>query len=283
VISVLILTLDEEVNIRDCIASLPWRGDVHVLDSGSRDRTREMAQELGAQVTERGFTNYAAQRNFGLALPFAYEWIVMLDADERMTPELAREIEERVATAGAQLAMMRVRRKDMFMGRWLRRSSGYPSWFPRVMRRGRLRVEREINEVYVCEGETSELTQHLIHYPLNKGMEWWFERHNRYSSAEAGLLVSQQVQRSSGWRQLFDRDPLRRRAAAKRFAYSLPLRPFLTFFYLYIARLGFLDGRAGYHFACMRMTYEVMIDAKAAAMSAGSPGPTTGYCRGRVN
>ena len=96
-ISALILTFDEEVNIADCIASLPWRSDVHVLDSGSRDRTQEIARALGAKVTERLFTNYADQRNFGLALPFAHEWIVMIDADERVTPELAREIEQHVA------------------------------------------------------------------------------------------------------------------------------------------------------------------------------------------
>src|SRR5258707_917139 len=183
-ISALILTFDEEVNIADCIASLPWRSDVHVLDSGSRDRTQEVARALGAKVTERSFTNYADQRNFGLALPFAHEWIVMIDADERVTPELWREIEQRIAGADYDTGMFRVRRKDMFMGRWLRRSSGYPSWFPRVIRRGRVRVEREINELFACDGRAGELTEHLIHYPFNKGIDWWFERHGRYSRSE---------------------------------------------------------------------------------------------------
>lgn len=263
-ISVLILTLDEEVNVGDCITSLPWRDDIHVLDSGSRDRTQQIALSHGAIVTERNFTNYAEQRNFGLALPFVNAWIVMMDADERMTPELAREIEQQIAAADDHTAMLRVRRKDMFMGRWLRRSSGYPSWFPRVMRRGRVRVEREINEVYTCNGSTRELTEHLIHHPFNKGMDWWFERHARYSTAEARLLLHGEEATSVTWIHLLAREPLKRRAVMKRLAYILPGRPFLTFLYLYFVRLGFLDGSAGYHFASMRMAYEVMIDAKAA-------------------
>jgi glycosyltransferase involved in cell wall biosynthesis len=282
-ISILILTLDEEINIADCIGSLPWRSDVHVLDSGSTDRTQEIARGLGAKITERRFTTYSGQRNFGLALPFANEWIVMIDADERITPELASEIETAIAAADPDTAMFSVRRKDMFMGRWLRRSSGYPSWFPRVMRRGRVRVEREVNELYVCEGVAQELHEHLIHYPFNKGIDWWFERHNRYSAAEAKLLLSGRKEGSSGWSPLFARDPLRRRAAMKRLAYSLPFRPILTFFYLYFARFGFLDGRAGYQFACMRMAYEVMIDAKATVMRAGKPPTTTGRRSGTAN
>ena len=263
-ISALILTFDEEVNIADCIASLPWRSDVHVLDSGSRDRTQEIARALGAKVTERPFTNYADQRNFGLALPFAHEWIVMIDADERVTPELAREIEQHVAGAYDDTAMFRVRRKDMFMGRWLRRSSGYPSWFPRVIRRGCVRVEREVNELYACDGRTRGLTEHLFHYPFNKGIDWWFERHGRYSSAEARLLTSREDVARTSWAHLLSYDPLTRRAALKHLAYSLPGRPFLSFLYFYVVRLGFLDGRAGYHYASMRMAYEVMIHTKAA-------------------
>lgn len=269
-ISVLILTLDEEVNIAACIEALPWREDVHVLDSGSTDRTREIARHLGAQVAERPFTNYADQRNFGLGLPFTHDWVVMIDADERVTPELAREIEQRVRTAEAAVAMFKVRRKDMFMGRWLRRSSGYPSWFPRVMRKGRVRVEREINETYVCDGVSTDLQEHLLHYPFNKGMDWWFERHGRYATAEARLLLARERLAPGRLRDLLSSDALKRRAALKAVAYRLPARPFCMFLYLYVVRLGFLDGAAGYQFATMRMAYEVMIDAKVAFARSGA-------------
>jgi glycosyltransferase involved in cell wall biosynthesis len=262
-ISVLILTLDEAINIGDCIASLPWRDNVLVLDSGSCDRTQEIARGLGATVVERPFTNYADQRNFGLALPFQYDWVVMIDADERVTPALANEIETRIRAASQNMDLFRVRRKDMFMGRWLRRSSGYPTWFPRVMRRGRVRVDREINETYVCDGAIGELSEHLIHFPFNKGVDWWFERHSRYASAEAELLLRGQKSINTSLEDIVG-DPSSRRAYFKRLAYSLPFRPFLVFIYLYFFRLGFLDGSPGYYFASMRMAYEIMIDSKTA-------------------
>lgn len=260
-ISVLILTFNEEANVAECIKSLPWRSDVRVLDSVSTDRTIELAESLGAQVTSCPFEGYASQRNSGLSLPFQNEWIVMLDADERMTPELAAEIEREIASAQSDVAMFRVRRRDMFMGRWLRRSSGYPTWFPRVLRRGRVRVEREINEVYVPDGMARQLQGHIDHYPFNKGMDWWFDRHNRYSTMEAQLLLGRRVQVSPG---TASKDPGARRAALKALAYRLPLRPFLVFSYLYFVRGGFLDGKPGWVYANMRLAYEIMIDAKAA-------------------
>lgn len=269
-ISALILTLDEEVNIADCIASLPWRDDVWVLDSGSGDRTRQIAETMGARVVTRPFTDYADQRNYGLALPTG-DWIMMLDADERMTPDLATEIERTIldAKTSTATAMLRVRRKDMLMGRWLRRSSGYPTWFPRVFRRGRVRVERKINETYVASGGVRSLDGHLLHFPFNKGVDWWFERHSRYATAEAELLVGGEASAPLSSRALFSSDPAARRGALKSLAYRVPGRPFLAFFYLYVARLGFLDGRAGYNYACLRLAYELMIDAKVATLAQG--------------
>jgi len=260
-ISTLILTYNEDANIADCIASLPWRGDVHVLDSQSTDSTADIAVSSGAIVTTRTFDGYASQRNAGLSLPFQNEWIVMLDADERMTPELAADIEREISAAGSDVAMYRVRRRDIFMGRWLKRSSGYPTWFPRVFRRGHVTVEREINETYTSSGKALQLEGHLDHYPFNKGIDWWFERHNRYSAMEAKLLLAKDGASAVPSRK---GDPAARRAAAKAFAYSLPLRPYLIFVYLYLLRGGFLDGRPGWVFANMRLAYEIMIDAKVA-------------------
>jgi glycosyltransferase involved in cell wall biosynthesis len=262
-LSVLILTFDEEANVAACIESLPWRDDVVVLDSGSRDGTLAIARSLGAKVVSRPLINYADQRNFGLSLRFAHEWIVCLDADERMTPELAEEIACVLGDPRTDAVMFRFRRKDMFMGRWLRRSSGYPTWFPRLFRRGRVRVEREINEVYVADGKAEQLQGHILHFPFNKGIEWWFERHNRYSTTEARVLEAERSEELSLY-SLFSGDPGLRRAALKGLAYRLPGRPFLAFAYLYVIRLGFLDGRAGYVYASMRLAYEVMIDAKIA-------------------
>ncbi|MER8639787.1 glycosyltransferase family 2 protein [Mesorhizobium sp. M1365] len=262
----MILTYNEAVNIADCIASIPWREHIHVLDSESTDGTAKIAEEMGAKVVTRPFTDYADQRNFGLTLPDLEEWIVMLDADERMTRELATEIEHCIQSADASSAMFLVRRKDLFMGRWLRRSSGYPTWFPRVFRHGKVLVERKVNETYRVEGSARQLEGHILHFPFNKGLDWWLERHNRYSTMEARLVKGTPIT-FGAVKCLVSRDPRARREAQKNLAYRIPGRPFLVFIYLYIFRLGIFDGVAGYQFACLRLAYEIMIDAKAAHFS----------------
>jgi len=270
-ISVLILTLDEEVNILDCIQSLPdaWRKDIVILDSESQDGTRELAEKAGARVITRPFANYADQRNFGLSQDFAYEWILMIDADERVTPELAQEIERIFAGSPSNISMYRCRRKDMFMARWLKRSSGYPTFFPRLFRKGSVRVEREVNEEYHCDGEVGQLAGHLLHYPFNKGLDWWYQRHARYASMEARKLLAERDGRTLRFADVVSSDPARRRAALKQIAYRLPGRPMLVFLYLYVFRAGFLDGVPGYHYAAMRASYEIMIDSMQASIRYG--------------
>jgi glycosyltransferase involved in cell wall biosynthesis len=263
--SVLILTYNEAVNIAACIGSLPWHDDVHVLDSGSTDETATIAERMGATVHFRTFTNYADQRNFGFSLPFRHDWIVMLDADERMSADLAAEIDRFLVRAGSEFAMARVRRKDIFMGRWLQRSSGYPTWFTRIVRRGRVRVERDVNEEYVPDGRVEALAGHILHYPFNKGIDWWFERHNRYSTMEAERLQMERSSARIAFSDAFARDAARRRACLKQILYRIPGRHIVVFLYLYVFRLGFLDGRPGYTYALMRAAYEIMIDAKMTA------------------
>lgn|ERR1700690_2198267 len=261
-ISVLILTLNEEVNLGDCLDSCAWSDDVVVYDSGSVDRTREIAIAKGARFVERRFDNYAAQRNAALAeVPFRHPWVLMLDADERTPPDLIEEMAQAVAAAQSDVVLFRMRRKDMFLGRWLRRSSGYPTWFGRLMRVGRVRVEREVNEEYVADGKVAYLNSHLVHFPFNKGISFWFDRHNRYSTLEAIAKIQMRSVPLS-WRSLLDADPVARRRALKQLAYRLPMRPSIVFCYWYFVRLGFLDGRAGFAFSRMRASYELLIDLK---------------------
>jgi len=260
-VSILILTLNEEANLAECIDSCGWSDDIVVYDSMSEDRTLEIAKAKGARVVQRRFDNYAAQRNAALTtVQYKNPWVLMVDADERVPPELAREIEMTVGGAGADVALFRMRRKDFFLGKWLRRSSGYPSWFGRLIRLGRVRVEREVNEEYITDGRVLHLEEHLHHYPFNKGIAYWFERHNRYSTMEA-IAMSMHNDRIVV-PELFARDPINRRRMLKQLLYRLPLRPLIVFIYLYIVRLGFLDGRAGFYFSRMRAAYEMLIDLK---------------------
>jgi glycosyltransferase involved in cell wall biosynthesis len=261
-VSVLILTLNEEINIGDCIESCAWCDDIVVFDSFSDDKTREIALEKGARVVERRFDNYAAQRNAALTgVGYRHPWVLMVDADERVSPELGLEIEAAVAKPGNAQVMFRMRRKDFFFGRWLKRSSGYPTWFGRLLRLGHVHFERDFNEESIADGDVGYLNEHLVHFPFNKGVSFWFERHNRYSTMEA---IAKTAMQSEPFRPfaLFSSDSLARRRALKLLAYRLPFRPLLVFLYLYVIRRGALDGRAGFYFSRMRAIYEFFIDVK---------------------
>jgi glycosyltransferase involved in cell wall biosynthesis len=261
-ISVLILTLNEEANLAECLDSCSWCDDIVVFDSLSSDRTREIALQKTVRFLQRPFDNYAAQRNAGLtSIQYKHPWVLMVDADERTPADLVAEMEQSVQNADFDTVLFRMRRKDFFLGRWLRRSSGYPTWFGRLVRVGRAHVEREINEEYVADGKIAYLQSHLHHYPFNKGIAYWYERHNRYSTMEA-LFKIQAYKMPVRLRSLLSADPIERRRALKALAYCLPMRPGLVLFYWYVLRLGFLDGRAGLAFSMMRATYEFLIDLK---------------------
>ena len=250
------------MNIGACLASVSWSDDVVVLDSGSRDRTVDIARSLGARVVQRPFDSYAGQRNHGLQqIQYRHPWVLMLDADERVPPELRDEMLAAVATADDSIALWRMRRKDHLLGRWIRGSSGYPTWFGRLARIGKVWVERPINEEYHADGVIRQLQGHLDHFPFNKGMSAWLAKHDRYSTLEAELRLDSTL---AGWRMrdLAADDATVRRRALKALLYRLPGRPLVVFMALYLLRGGMLEGRAGLTFSLLRAWYEYMIDCK---------------------
>ncbi len=263
--SVLILTLNEERNIDNCLDSVKQCDDVIVLDSYSDDKTEELAIAHGAKVYKRKFDDYASQRNYGInSIDYKYNWLLMLDADECLTPELHEEINKNLDTAN-DISLYRLRRKDMFFGTWIKHSGGYPTWFGRLMKIGEVRVERAINEEYHTDGGIAYLTEHLIHYPFNNGLGAWFEKHNSYSSMEAHEKFTSSSDKVA-FSDLLHKDPTIRRKAIKTIAYRLPGRPAIMFFSLYVLKLGFLDGMAGLKFCILRSIYEYMIDIKVSEL-----------------
>jgi glycosyltransferase involved in cell wall biosynthesis len=261
-VSVLILTLNEEINLPGCLESVAWSDDIVVFDSFSTDRTVEIAQAAGARVIQRKFDNYAAQRNAALTeVAYRHPWVLMVDADERWPVHIFEEIKVCIGQGNGEVSLAHFRRKDMFLGKWLRRSTGYPTWSGRLVRAGHVSVERDINEEYHTDGKKAYLKSHFIHYPFNKGIAHWFDKHNRYSSMEAETLVKE-MQGALALRQLFSSDPTVRRKCLKQLAYRLPCRPFLVFCYLYFFRMGFLDGSPGLTYCRLRAIYEYMIDLK---------------------
>lgn len=261
-ITVVILTKNEEEVIVNAIKSAEHHfSEIIVLDSFSDDSTVELALLNSAKVFQNTFFGYASQRNFALKeMSKVNEWVLFLDADEVISEELVHELHQvfkRLVTEGFGMAYLR--RKDFFMGQWIRRSSGYPTWFGRLCHAPSVRVEREINEEYHCDLQTMRLSGHLLHYPFAKGLAYWIDRHNRYSTAEAKEKVnSPRIEP----RLIFTRDPGLRRKGLKQLYMLLPFRPLVGFLYLYVLNGGFLDGKAGLRFAILRAFYEFLIDLK---------------------
>lgn len=260
-ISVLILTKNEHQDLPGCLASVTWSDDVYVLDSQSTDNTVQIAEEAGAKVSVRPFDGYASQRNFGLQLPFKHSWLLILDADERIPAGIASEIQEFVNTAPTNIAAARMRRRDIWWGRWLKHAQISP-FYVRLVRVGRTHYEREINEVLVVDGDIQDLTEPFDHYPFSKGLDHWISKHNVYSHMEAELIASGKVIYPSWKVALFDSDFNERRSHQKAIFYRLPARPLIKFFYILVVRRAFLDGIAGLRYAILQAIYEYMIVLK---------------------
>jgi len=262
-ISVLILTKNEEQDLPGCLESVAWSDDVHVFDSVSSDRTAQIARAAGAHVTQRWFDGYASQRNAALAsLPFRHDWIFLPDADERPTPELIEEMQRTVAAAPDKVAALRVRRRDFLNGRWLKHAQMSP-WYIRLVRRGRAHYVREVNEVLEVDGEVAELRAPLDHFPFSKGMAHWLEKHNRYSTMEAALIAAGMGSGAVPLRSaMFGKDFLARRVAQKALFYRMPARPLIKWCYMMFVRGAILDGRAGLAYANLQTMYEYMIVLK---------------------
>jgi len=254
--------LNEEGILARCLESVSWSDDIVVFDSYSTDRTVEIAKEYGARVIQRRFDNEREHREASLRIRFKYEWVFNPDADEITTPELRDELLQLMAEPQRAEVAYGVRRKELFLGRWIRHSSLYPTWFPRLFRPQQIHFERLINLTYVANGPEGRLQNHLLHYSFNKGFDAWFEKHNRYSSAEALEYRKSLAERSWHWTGVFNLDPVLRRRALKEWAMRMPLRPTLRFLYMYLFRRGFLDGRAGFTYCRLLSIYEYLIYLK---------------------
>jgi glycosyltransferase involved in cell wall biosynthesis len=255
----MVLTLDEERNLPSCLASLARFDEVLVVDSFSSDRTVEIARAHGARVVQHRFTGFGAQRTWALehAAP-RHEWVLILDADERVPPELADEIARVVEAARPEVGAFRLRRRFHHEGRWLPRSSLYPSWVVRLVRRGRVRfVDRGHAETQEVDGEIAALVGDLLDED-RKGIEAWLLRHARYAvrEAEHELALARAHARPP---RLASSDPLARREALKAVARTMPLRGLAYFGYAYVLRGGFLEGRAGLELCVRRAVYQEMV------------------------
>jgi len=269
-ISVLILTRNEEQDLPGCLASVAWSDDIHVYDSFSTDRTIEIARAAGANITQRAFDNWADHQNWGLEnINFKYPWVFYIDADEHMTPALVAGVQQAVTNAGAMVAF-RVARRDYFLGRWLKHVQS-SSFYLRLFRPQNMRYERLVNPVSIPDGPVGETTGHIDHFPFSKGIANWLDRHNSYSTFEAQQTLANRQKHSSFslMKALTASDFHERRYHQKELFYRMPARPLVKFFVLYFVKCGFLDGTAGLTYATLASIYEYMIVLKTRELSAG--------------
>lgn len=271
-VSVVILTLDEEINIEAAIASCSWCDDIHVLDSASSDRTAELAKAAGASVHINRFESFGKQRNWAIDhIPLKHDWVFHLDADERFTPELVREIDEVLRTNPAHAGYY-VANQMILHGTWIKRSSGYPAYQMRLFHKGRMRFsDHGHGQREATAGTLGTLRSPYVHYNFSKGLDDWKRRHEKYSEQEARQIVdAEQRGEKPSLSAVLSSDAIARRRALKAIAARLPMRAPLRWLHTVLLKGAILDGAAGIRYANLLYWYEQRIAQKARAMRANA-------------
>ncbi|QHN04376.1 glycosyltransferase family 2 protein [Granulicella sp. WH15] len=264
-LSVAIITLNEEHNLARTLASVSFADEIVIVDSNSTDRTVEIAESFGAKVFQQPWMGFAAQKNFAIE-KCSGTWVLSLDADEELSPELQRQIRTLLPSNPPADAYF-INRRNLFLNRWIKHGGYYPDPKLRLFRRSAANFEprfapRPVHETMVFDGESASLDYDLIHhaYPT---LESYLEHMDRYSTLGAQLLVNEK--KTSG--------------PVLAFYWYIMIVPHLTFFWNYLVRLGFLDGREGlllhlYHSAYVSWKYaKAWATTHKTGQTASSPEP----------
>ncbi len=281
-VTVLIPVKNEASNIVECIRHVFWANEIVVIDSQSSDKTTPLSQAMGADVYQFYISKegWPKKRNWALEnLPWKNEWVLIMDADEHMTPELTEEVRKVVtgqyrakdaSKAGCGDGYW-LNRRLIFMQRWIRGCGYYPSWNIRLFKHAVGRYERighlgqtqsgdnEVHEhVVLSTGDAGYLDHDFLHYAY-PDLYSWVEKHNRYTSWEAHAMEEHDA---GGVAPRLFGSPIERRRWVKTFSRKLPFRPTLRFLYGYFLRRGCFDGYPGYVLCRLMAWYEFMSIAK---------------------
>jgi glycosyltransferase involved in cell wall biosynthesis len=264
--------LNEELNISACLESLQFCDEIWVVDSHSKDQSPALAAALGAKVVQFDYVRGGPKKkNWAMAnLPFKHPWVLIVDCDERVPPELADEIRTAIDEPNG-LAGYYLNRRVFFLGRWLKHC-WYPSWNLRLFLHRQGRYERlesgfletgdnEVHEHVLLQGKAGYLKHDLLHYDY-RSLHQFVERHNRYSTWEAEHRLRELAGRKEGLRPSFRGEPLEQRRWWKRLFLRIPGKPLLRFLYTYFWRRGFLDGYPGFLISAYMAIYEFEIGMK---------------------
>ena len=264
-LSVVLLSFNSEATLGATLASARLvSDDIHVVDSGSTDKTLEIAAAAGARIVQHPFENYGRQRNWAIDnLPLKYGWQLHLDADERLTPELAARINALKPAFPAGIDGYFIPRLTHFLGHPIRHGGMYPIWHMRLFRNGQGRCEdRKYDQHFRCLGATAQLNAPMID-DVRMSLTEWTSRHNRWADAEADELLS--PSESGVIEGRFAGNPVERKRALRGRYNRAPLflRALGLFFYRYVLRLGFLDGKPGLIFFVLQtFWFRFLVDAK---------------------
>jgi glycosyltransferase involved in cell wall biosynthesis len=271
-LTVVIAVRNEEKNIAECLRSVAQMDQVFVVDSHSTDQTCEIAEQLGATVAQFDYSGeWPKKRNWALRnLPIRNEWVLILDGDERLDDALVEEI--RIAIQRTDVNGFYLRWKFIFLGRWMKHCWRH-GWMLRLFRHGKAEYEdlglrgqggwdAEVHEnVVLSEGNSDRLGAWLIH-DTSEDLTHWIRKQNEFSSWNAVRRSRQMADGMPPLKWAFSRDPVRKRKWLKALFLRMPCKPTLMFCWLFLVKLGVLDGRAGYYFCRLRAIHEFNIQAK---------------------
>ena len=274
-VSVLIPAKNEEINLPACLSSVARADEVFLVDSQSSDRSVEIAESYGAKVVQFYFNgHWPKKKNWALEnLPFRNEWVLIVDCDERIPPELWEEIAEVIQQPNYDGYYLN--RKVFFLGTWIRHGGKYPDWNIRLLKHQKGRYENlsteavpntgdnEVHEHVILQGNVGYLKQDMLHEDFRDIYEW-LERHNRYSNWEARVYLNLLMgSDDSGTIEAnFFGNSIQRKRFLKKIWVRLPFKPLLRFILFYIIQRGFLDGKAGYIYGRLLSQYEYQIGVK---------------------
>ena len=270
-LTILILTFNEEMHIERCIKSLQsFAKDIFIVDSYSTDKTVEIAESIGAKIYQNKWPgNHAIQFQWGLDnCPIETEWVMKIDADEYVLPELAVEINTKINELPEKVSGIYIKRRVFFMNRWIKHGSYYPTWLLRIWKYDKGKMEQRWMDEHIklSSGEVIQFENDLID-DNKRNLTWWSEKHNNYATREAIDILNiiyefkkyDEVEPN-----LMGTQEQRKRWLKIRYAFMpLFLRPILYFTWRYFLKFGFLDGRAGliWHFL-QGFWYRFLVDAK---------------------
>lgn len=270
-VSVIIPVKNEGKNIRRCLEHVKWAEEIFLIDSQSIDETLKIADEIAVKIVQFRFNGtYPKKKNWALEnLPFRNEWVLIVDADEVIPPDLGEEIAGVLQQPNGYDGYY-VNRRFFFLGRWLRHCGYYPSFNLRLFKHRLGRYEKmmaggagdnEVHEHVILSGKAGYLGHDMLHYAY-PDIATWVEKHNRYSNWE-GELRERFRSGSREWNDRLGEPRLRFKRWLKKVSWRIPFRFIPRFLYAYIWKKGFLDGKPGFIFCVLLSFYDFLSWAKA--------------------